>query len=1020
MEIGLIDWFDEGRGFGVIKTPTSIDIFLHISNWKDSQKLTSENAIPLIFEIGFQRNKNTALNCVYFNPKDLKHWEKLFSLKEYSYGIKVGYSTKNLLELVFSNADENFEFAFVSDFIDSLLSNLSIDNLFNGYEYVYKLFRDTKNGNFKNDYLKLIASYINRQDNQTIFQFWQKNILPEYMPDSATLQFLYQEIGIKELKRIENNEIRESILQLKLNKLKNDFNSEDYVEFQDFIEIIDSEELRTSIATDLDKLANTNYLHSAKQEIERLTLNRNTTFYGLKQFISSQPTFLSNDLSVELMSFLSTCVKENCSFSLIKDFWQANYIQEIDDSILNRINSQSTEDLIYFLGSEKCDSNIAKPIFDCFFKRREFKVLLEQCLKFDANLFNGYNKLIFETADKSDYFELWRNETAKIIPLAFLSKYFNHEEERYLELKRWLNSKMISKEEAVGLLISNLSNNETIDDRFKFYRVFYSVKYLIDFDPDYHKKITPIKNDCVSLILWHLKECDNFDFESLKGKFIYFKPDDQVYIFKRLFYLKHRGQIDFDINKLDEIVRADVDLYLTNQKINGDFILDISTHIIIECLKSFIKTNNFIFESDLILKDLQRNSKKRFKIEKYFDACQGRQTANWNWSSEGDITQIFYGVDKFYYAISFVPGKEVEGENYYGTYTYFEKNFNFDYLKEQVKKLPNRNWKPEANHWAVPSNYKAEVYAFAKENRFFIDLKDKKHYDNNTHLVEFTRKLQAGKQISELKNIPNGITFCEGRKANKEHNTIKKEFWWCSNQECFQNCVVDHLSNEIDADNGRDIWEDYTLFDFLNILKINIDENNGIELVIDGHYQKFLGHINAFNRLLDRLYCDECKNLLYPVNSSHFALYRDVRFHCIDENCSQKYKEIYLNHCLYGECKTVIDSRISKRCVHGLFICPNCGTCCSEDSFKRRLESLKKVGGYIHPELIENVEKQNGHLEKKEYYCYKCAGMMTELDENTFKCSKCNVIYNLDKFKWLKKKWIEKHRRRKDYPVHTN
>lgn len=1005
MEIGLIDWFDEGKGFGVIKTPTSIDVFLHISNWKDSRELTSDNAIPLIFEIGFQRNKNTALNCVYFNPKDLMHWEKLFSLKEYSYSIKMGFSTENLLELVFSKVDENFEFAFVSDFIDSLLSNLSIDNLFNGYEFVYKLFRDTKNGKFKNDYLKLIASYINRQDNQTIFQFWQKNILPEYMPDSATLQFLYQEIGIKELKRIENNEIRESILQMKLNKLKNDFNSKEYIAFQDFIEIINSEELKTSIAADLDKLANTNYLHSAKQEIERLTLNRNTTFYGLKQFISSQPTFLSNDLSVELMSFLSTCVKENCSFSLIKDFWQANYIQEIDHSILKRINSQSTEDLIYFLGSEKCDSNIAKPIFDCFFKRREFKVLLEQCLKFDANLFNGYNKLIFETADKSDYFELWRNETAKIIPLAFLSKYFNHEEERYLELKRWLNSKMISKEEAVGLLISNLSNNETIDDRFKFYRVFYSVKYLIDFDPDYHKKITPIKNDCVSLILWHLKACDNFDFESLKGKFIYFKPDDQVYIFKRLFYLKYRGQIDFDINKLDEIVRADVDLYLTNQKINGDFILDISTHIIIECLKSFIKTNNFIFESDLILKDLQRNSQKRFKIEKYFDACQGRQTAYWYFSINcGTISRV---------------EKNINGKHY----QFFKVEFEFDPdIVEDIKKIPINNrrfYTDDDKYWGVSLSREKELFELAAKHRLYIELPGKDKYETNLHLIEFSRKITSDNK-EWIVNIPNGITFCEGRKANKEHNTIKKEFWWCSNQECFQNCVVDHLSNEIDADNGRDIWEDYTLYDFLNIFNINIHEHNGIELVIDGHYQKFLGHINAFNRLLERLYCDECKNLLYPVHSSHFALYRDVRFHCIDENCSQKYKEIYLNHCLYGECKTVIDSRISKRCVHGLFICPNCGTCCSEDSFKRRLESLKKVGGYIHPELIENVEKQNGHLEKKEYYCYKCAGMMTELDENTFKCSKCNVIYNLDKFKWLKKKWIEKHRRRKDYPVHTN
>jgi hypothetical protein len=316
----------------------------------------------------------------------------------------------------------------------------------------------------------------------------------------------------------------------------------------------------------------------------------------------------------------------------------------------------------------------------------------------------------------------------------------------------------------------------------------------------------------------------------------------------------------------------------------------------------------------------------------------------------------------------------------------------------------------------IPHN---EVYEFAKKNRFFIALKDKKHYENNTHLVEFSRYIREGKRTTGEKNIPNGITFCEGRKAKKQHNRFKKEFWWCANQECFQNCVKDHLSKENIDKIEQDVWEEYTLFDFLKILNINVAEHNGLDYIKDGHYYRFLGHINAFNRLLERLYCEECNNLLYPVNTSHFALYRDVRFHCIEENCSQKHKEIYLNNCLYGECKTIIDSRISKRCEHGLYVCQNCGTCCSEEFFKRRLDSLQKVGGFIHPELIKNVEKKNGHLEKKEYYCYKCSGMMTEMSKDNYKCIECNVTYDLEKFKWLDRKWTEIHRRRKDYPIYS-
>lgn len=72
------------------------------------------------------------------------------------------------------------------------------------------------------------------------------------------------------------------------------------------------------------------------------------------------------------------------------------------------------------------------------------------------------------------------------------------------------------------------------------------------------------------------------------------------------------------------------------------------------------------------------------------------------------------------------------------------------------------------------SDYKEEVYAFAKRNRFFIKLNDGKHYDNNTHFAEFTRNTHENGRISADKNIPKGIIFCEGRKANKLHSRFKK------------------------------------------------------------------------------------------------------------------------------------------------------------------------------------------------------------------------------------------------------
>lgn len=631
--------------------------------------------------------------------------------------------------------------------------------------------------------------------------------------------------------------------------------------------------------------------------------------------------------------------------------------------------------------------------------------MLEHAEKF--KLFEKYDKLVQKLSTESQYFSFWKAKKALRLPFNFLSKYLNHQVERYIELVQWVTQENITKNIAIKLLILNIEQTTYIDDRFKFYRVFYSLKFLFEIEPNSLELIEPIENEFVSLILWHLKIKDRFNFETLKGKFIYFKPEDQVYIFKRLFYLKNKGEIEFDLYKLDEIIRADVDLYLVNKKFNNDFILDISTHIIIECLKSFTETNNFLFESDLILKDLKNNSKQKFKIKQYFDLCEGRLTPTWDWNTNGKISQIFYNEDKFYYAISFKTGRNVNPKT-------------FEYLKDKVNKLPNINWNKNEKHWEILSIYKDEVYAFARDNKFFINLVNKRHYNNNIHLVEFTRNIIEGKRITEVKNIPNGIIFCEGRKANIKHRTLNKEFWWCTNQECFQNCVSDNLSKNLNSEITKDLWEEYTLLDFLKILKINTDEQNHNDFIKNGHYYKFLGHINAFNRLLEHLYCEKCNNLLYPIKSSHFALHRNVRFHCIEQDCSEKHNEIYLNNCLYGECTTIIDSRVSMRCQNGLFICPKCGTCCSNELFQRRLESLKKVGGKIYQNLINNVKNQNGHLEKSEYYCYKCSQMMTEMNSNKYKCLKCEVKYDFNKFKWLKRKWTQTYRRREDYPVKDN
>jgi cold shock CspA family protein len=945
MEIGLIEWFDDSKGFGLIKTADNNEVFLHISNWKDSRNLNPEEKLPVLFTIGFQRNKTTALDCKYFDENNSLDWETLFTIKEHNFLIKVKYSEFNLLQLTFNSLNADFDSSIIKGFFNEVIGNLSESELFEKHHWIYKTYQNTKIDSVKNLLLKIINTRINKLSNTQIIQFWKEKILSDFEPNDSIFTNNFKELEIAELKAIKKIETRNIVIIKKTQNLAENFNLQDFLNYDQILNLLDTEKLKTKIIKDLKKITKTHYLELINQTIEESTKNEAISIWDLKKIISEQPTFLDNEILVSIKKILEEKIIKNCSFRVVIDSWNEDLLELNNEFVNAKVKEQNSNDLEYLLNSENANTEQIDIVLEQLLKLNEYEIVLDKSKVHSAELFEKYDNLIFNCLEEKEYFAFWKLKKGNILPKNHLNIYLNHNEDNYRELDDWLLRNTISNEDAKTILFSKIQETTTINSRFDFYTLYNAIKSLFKIDNTSTNSLISLQNLCIPLILWHLKIIKELDFETLKGKFIYFKPNDQVNIFKRLFYLKHIQQIDFDLEKLDEILRADVDLYLSNEQFNNDFVLDISTHIIIECLKSYVKTGNFVFESDLILKDLRNNSDKKFKIENYFDKCKGRLTADWDWNTEGKITQVFYGEGQFYYAIEFEPGRQAEGKNYYGSYTYFEKNPNFENLKEEVKKIPNRKWNPDKNHWGVPSSNKEDIYLFAKKNKFFIELKDRKHYDNNIHLVQFTRNIREGKKVSSEKNIPSGIVYCEGRKANKEHNKFKREFWWCCNQECFNNSCDSHTTKDFDdtlSSQNKDIWEEYTLLDFLHILKIDISENNGIDLIEDGDYFKFLGHINAFNRLLERLYCEECNNLIYPKNTSHFALFRDIRFYCIEETCSKKHEEIYLNNCLYGECKTIIDSRVSKRCKHGLFICHNCGTCCSEDLFKRRLSNLEK------------------------------------------------------------------------------
>jgi cold shock CspA family protein len=719
--------------------------------------------------------------------------------------------------------------------------------------------------------------------------------------------------------------------------------------------------------------------------LERFVRNQNELTYDFKLHkVLFEDEFWNGKLHKELVDGFTKNAELNLRGEEKLDLFLKGFLRELPDEIV-------------LANVEKLDRDSCRIIFKNKSSNKRFiRNVLEQMVDFNKNYsgiydtakdfldektFQDFDQKVFEKIEEASYFELWLNGKGRILPVQYIGEFLHDKIESYEEAEKWIKQGKITSTEISKILFSYLRNQIEVTNRPIFYKQFYHIQFLIRNDENLDE-IKGFKNLFYKLALWYLDKEDKLDFKFLQTKFIYFAPDAQVRVIRKLFNLKATGKLDLTIEKLSDLTRFDINLYKTSLELIPEIPIDVSTDVVIKALSHFKQNGRFLIENELlavILEDLQANKAQRFRLSNYFEKCLGRETAKYDWSREGEIKKVPFNNNQSYFAISFSMGETNTVRQGYRQREVFVPNPNFDLLKEKVKELPGARWNPTEKHWGVDSRYESEVLAFGRENRFFFDFGGN-NYSNNIHLAKFARQ-----------DIPNGIVFCEGRLSNIPDRSFNKQFWWCAGKPCFNKCETLHSSNN---------WEQYTLLDFCEILGLNIDETNRMQDHIPkGHYYQFIALINRFNRLLQKLYCKDCNQILHSVDTGHFAAHTIVRFHCVNSNCNNK-EEVYLNHCFNGQCNNFIDSRVSKQCKNGLYICEKCGSCCSHKMQTNRLSNLQANGGFIHSNLRKCVEEKLGHLERAEYYCYHCAGEMNEHPTDIYHCNACNITYDTTKYKF--------------------
>jgi len=692
-------------------------------------------------------------------------------------------------------------------------------------------------------------------------------------------------------------------------------------------------------------------------------------------WITANHSFLANNAQGEYKKLLVFLYKNN-------------KVTNINDSfIIYNICEFSIPEVINIISGEQVNITQRKKVISSLYKvilQKPSEDIYSELLSLSNHakllLNEQYTSLIEEVnteINDESKFLLWKNGFSDIIPLSYIrSNMLNSKKEGYQEFYDLYQKQMISIETACDELWNVLNQNNEVTNRPSFYTILYSIKYLLLINSSNEAIIKQKENDYYTLILWFLSISNSLNFELLCRLFIYFLPEDQVLIIKRLFHMAEENQFELTIEKLDCLLRIDADLYELIKKEQPQVPIDISSEIIIKSLVNLSKNNLFLTDKDvlnIVIKNGLYNKREEFKIGSYFDECKGRFIFN---KKEKIANGFIKNNNDSYFNVYIFPMVEERvytsgiGYNYQRV-----PNSSFNVIKNAVKGLKGRYWEKNNNCWKVPLTEKDALFEIAKQYSLEID------NDKNLHMI-----ILEGKN----KGKPTNVSYCEGRQALKKDEKVDKDFFWCRNDKCFNECVKEHTKEE---------WENYTLVDFCRILGLETDEVDlSGRTVRYGKYKKFASIINRANNIINHLYCRECGEMIEPIQISNYETHLVTRFQCTNEQCEQYHKPIYISKCFNWKCNGVIDDRDTKKCPNDWNICPECGSCCSNRIIKQRINHCEEIGIIVDPYLIDFINNHKGHLEKREFYCWKCGNLTKENPESIFRCENCNIVYERIKY----------------------
>lgn len=230
--------------------------------------------------------------------------------------------------------------------------------------------------------------------------------------------------------------------------------------------------------------------------------------------------------------------------------------------------------------------------------------------------------------------------------------------------------------------------------------------------------------------------------------------------------------------------------------------------------------------------------------------------------------------------------------------------------------------------------------------------------------------------------------YCAPTLSETNNPAIDLPFFWCRGKECFHN----NLANQTLAEQND--WHHYSLYHMVEIIgfpKLHMTPG-GYEP--DNVVRVFIAVTNRVMQKIKRLKCRGCGHLMFADKSGKFNSHN--YYSCINPICPEARIPVYLNYC-YKCKKGLIDSRDTKRCPNGWYICPTCLACCDDEQYERQAQKYR-ISNRPVPEQIARM-LGHGHNDKGEYFCPDCGGPIEfVMDEHYGKerrgCPRCHKIFD--------------------------